>query len=195
MSISMIRILKLGLLFINYIICLVGCRNTILLKYVSVWGMALASVIVLCGSVVLSNKYVNVVYNGIYVLLMLILICDKNVPLSEVTIFTILVTIVIIAIFCWYLHIYENKILKIVSKGGDVTQISYSYKKQVISLAAVAVISWVALMIVHYALENVSAKFITYLYGMNVIFSIPAMIGFILTMAISIFVFLIVSHT
>ena len=116
---NIISILRLVLLFVNYIICTVVCRNVGMLKETSVVVLIGGSMLLLCGSVILLYICINinVMYNGIYATLMLILICNKNVRLSELSTFALLITVVLIAIFCWYLHIYECKIQKVISKG------------------------------------------------------------------------------
>ena len=52
-------------------------------------------------------------------------------------------------------------------------------------------ISHVVLMMIYYVVAGVSAKVITYLFSINVFFSIPAIVGFMLIMLISIFVFVV----
>ena len=164
---NIISILRLVLLFVNYIICTVVCRNVGMLKETSVVVLIGGSMLLLCGSVILLYRCINinVMYNGIYATLMLILICNKNVRLSELSTFALLITVVLIAIFCWYLHIYECKIQKVISKGGDVNEIEDVYKKQILNLMLVLGIAHAVLMMIYYVVDEVSAKVITYLFS------------------------------
>lgn len=190
---KILSIIRFGLLFVNYIICILASSNTYILKDISV-GVLIGTGVLLMGiSVVILRRYINinVMYNIIYAVLALILVLDKNNKLSDVSMFTFLITVVLVAIFCWYLHLYESKVQRITSKGGDAGEIEDAYKKQVGYLLLVLASAWVLLVVIYYALWGVSAKVITYLYSINAIFSIPAMIGFLLVMLISIFVFVV----
>ena len=190
---KILSIIRFGLLFVNYIICIVACSNTYILKDISAGVLIGIGVLLMCSSVVILHRYVNinVMYNIIYASLALILVLDKNNRLSDVPKFIFLITVLLVAIFCWYLHVYESKIQRITSKGGDSGEIEDAYKKQVMYLLLVLALAWVLLVVIYYALCGVSAKVITYLYSINAIFSIPAMIGFLLVMLISIFVFVV----
>lgn len=185
------------MLFVNYIICVVACKDSSMVKEIGVIALIGASMLLLCGSIVLLYKCinVNVMYNGIYVVLMLLMIYDKNIRLSDASVFSILMMVVLIAIFCWYLYVYESKIQRILSKGGEVGEVEDAYKKQVLNLLFVLLIAGILLMIVYHIVENVSARIITYTYSSNAIFSIPAIAGFVLVMLISVFVFVVYMAT
>lgn len=190
---NILNISKLGLLFINYIICIVTCRSIGILQNVSGVVLVGLSVGLLCASVVLSYRYinVNVMYNAIYAIIILMLVCSKSIKISDMMLFALCTTVVIIAIFCWYLDVYVSKMKKIVTKGGSVNEVEGVYKKQVLNLLVVMTLAWAVLMVLYYILQGISAKVITYLYSINTIFSIPAVIGFVIIMLISIFVFVV----
>ncbi|MBP5426297.1 MAG: hypothetical protein J6Y29_00110 [Clostridiales bacterium] len=186
-TVKIIRILRVVLLIINLLICSTVAN---ILGYISLGIAVVLGVTLVFASVVLTcfNLNINIPYNVMYAVLFLFIMYNNSLNISEMGMFISMSLVILIACFCWYLKLYEEKICKLVEKGGEEVEIRNIYTKQIFSLFLAETFAEFALVFIYYIVQNISARFIAYLYSINAIFSIPAIAGFLLIILISIFI-------
>ena len=196
-----IRNLRLVISFVNYLICLYGLYVFDFFSAVKISSFAKVMIVLVFSFVVLLfgialtylKKNSNVLYDGIYTIAFFIIIFDKFYTKrihSDFTLFAILFIVIFTAIYSHYLNIFEKKIKKIQDKDASEIEIYEVYSKYMKILAIFIFVVSISFILLSLAIYTISSRFVMYLYSIDMIFSIPAVIGLILTSIIGVFVLL-----
>lgn len=193
-----IRMLRLSISFVNYLICLYGLYvfdffSAIKIpNFIKIIIVLVVSVVVLLFELAITylRKNSNVLFNIIYTIALLVILFEKQVDNShsDFLLLGIVFVIMFIAIFLHYLRIFEIRIDKIQKKGAREDEIKEAYSKYMKILVGVIGIMLVATILISFLVWNIASYFIMYLYSIHVVFSIPAVIGLILISLIGVFV-------
>ena len=194
-----IRILRLVISFVNYLICLIGLYvfdffDVIKISsfYKSIIVLVVSLVILFLGiALTYLKKNSNILYDAIYVVTFFIIIFGEyytNKLHSDKLLFVILFTVAFVAIFSHYLNIFEKKIRKVQEKEGNDREIYEVYSRYIKILAMFmfgVLLSFVLLSLMVY---NLSSYLVMRFFSINIVFLIPAMIGLVLLSLIGVFI-------
>lgn len=194
-----VRILRLVVSFVNYLICLIGLYVFDFFDVIKISSFYKLIIVLIVSLVILFlgmaltylKKNSNILYDAIYVVTFFIIIFGEyytNKLHSDEALFVILFTVAFVAIFSHYLRIFEKKIRKVQEKDGDDQEICEVYSKYTKILAIFMVGVLLSFVLLSLMVYNLSSYLVMRFFSINIVFLIPAMIALVLLSLIGVFI-------
>ena len=195
-----LRNLRLTLLFVNYLICMYALGIFGFFDGMQIEGIyktlvvVAVSVLIALSGLILTyfGKNCNIIYCVTYILMIVPLFIyniDLKQAYSDYLLFCILLVVIMITIFCWYLYLWEKKIERVLEKGASESDIQKCYSKYLTMYTGFIIIVASCIVGLYAYIQDLSSRFVMYLYYIGAIFSVPAILGLVGIVLVCIFLF------